>query len=339
MATAARPKRARARAATTAEAARDPLDRESFAAEFEALVDNIELVIKGKRDVVRLILVALLADGHVLLEDMPGTGKTMTARAIAQSTNTRTSRVQCTPDLLPSDITGSPIFDRVRNEFFFREGPVFTNILLVDEINRATPKTQSALLEAMQERRITVDGVTYDLPQPFLVLATQNPIELAGTFPLPEAQLDRFLLKLSIGYADREHEEEVLAANSRGEAITRLEAVLDTARLQDMMAWAVDVEVSQALRFYMVDLCQATREDPALAVGASTRASLAMLRASRVLAASQGRDDVIPDDVKALAKPVLGHRLLLSPDSALRGETIDAVLDRIVTRVRVPSGI
>jgi MoxR-like ATPase len=227
----------------------------------------------------------------------------------------------------------------VRNEFFFREGPVFTNILLVDEINRATPKTQSALLEAMQERRITIDGITYDLPKPFLVMATQNPIELAGTFPLPEAQLDRFLLKLSIGYADREHEEEVLATNSREEAITRLDPVIDTERVSDMIAWATEVEVAKPLRFYMVDLCQATRVDPALSVGASTRASLALLRASRVLAASQGRDDVIPEDVKTLARPVLAHRLLLSPDSALRGETIDAVIDRIIARVRVPSGL
>ena len=316
-----------------------PLDRELFAQEFDALVTNIEKVIKGKRDVIRMVLVALLADGHVLLEDMPGTGKTMLARAIASSTNAQTSRVQCTPDLLPSDITGSPIFDRVRNEFFFREGPVFTNILLVDEINRGTPKTQSALLEAMQERRITVDGITYDLPTPFLVIATQNPIELAGTFPLPEAQLDRFLLKLSLGYADRDHEEEILAANALREAIHDITAVIDTERVTELMQWAARVEVSKAMRFYMVDLCQETRNDPALAVGASTRASLSLLRAARVLAASQGREDVVPDDVKLLARPVLAHRLVLSPDAALRGETLDNVIERVVSRVRIPSNI
>ena len=316
-----------------------PLTRETFAEEFDALVTNIEKVIKGKRDVIRLVLVALLADGHVLLEDMPGTGKTMLARAIASSTNAETSRVQCTPDLLPSDITGSPIFDRVRNEFHFREGPVFTNILLVDEINRGTPKTQSALLEAMQERRITVDGVTHDLPTPFLVIATQNPIELAGTFPLPEAQLDRFLLKLSLGYADRDHEEEILAANSLHEAIQDITAVIETDRVIDLMEWAARVEVSKAMRLYMVDLCQETRNDAALAVGASTRASLSLLRAARVLAASQGREDVVPDDVKLLAHAVLAHRLVLSPDAALRGETLQNVIERVVSRVRIPSNV
>jgi len=329
----------RSRSRSDASNSRPSIDRELFATEFDALVANVEKVIKGKTDVVRLVLVALLADGHVLLEDMPGTGKTMLARAIGQSTDAQTGRVQCTPDLLPSDITGSPIFDRVRNEFFFREGPVFTNILLVDEVNRATPKTQSSLLEAMQERNVTVDGVTYPLPRPFLVLATQNPIELAGTFPLPEAQLDRFLLKLSIGYADAEHEEEILAVNSRREAILDLQSVIDTKRVVELMDWAAEVEVAQPVRRYMVDLCQETRHDPALTVGASTRATLALLRAARVLAASQRREDVIPEDVRTLVRPVLAHRLLLSPDAALRGEKLNDVIDRIVTRVRVPSGL
>jgi MoxR-like ATPase len=313
------------------------LSRDAFRQRFDEMVDNIGKVIKGKDDVVRLALTALLADGHILFEDMPGTGKTMLARAIAQTVHAKASRIQCTPDLLPGDITGSPVLDRRTGDFIFRPGPVFANVFLADEVNRATPKTQSALLEAMQERTVTVDGITHELPRPFFVLATENPIELAGTFPLPEAQLDRFLFKLSLGYLDRLSEQAVLQANSRREAILDLEPMVDLEEVIAMMEWATDVTVSDAVQLYIVDLTQATRADPALQMGASTRASLALLRASRVLAASQGRDDVIPDDVKRIAPAVLGHRMILTPDAMLREETIDHVLERVITRVKPPT--
>ena len=315
------------------------ISAKTFQATFEAIVKNIKKVIKGKDEIIRRAVVGMVADGHILFDDYPGTGKTMLARAIAQTINSDWSRIQCTPDLLPGDITGSPVLDRKTGDFVFRPGPIFASVFLADEVNRATPKTQSALLEAMQEKNVTVDGVTYALPRPFFVLATQNPIELAGTFPLPEAQLDRFLFKLSLGYAERDAEAEVLRANSKKEAILSLEPVVETEAVIMMTEWASDVTISESITYYIIDLVDATRRDPALQLGASTRASLALMRASRVLAASQGRDDVIPDDVKILAAPVLAHRLILTPDAQLRDETVEMVVERVATRVKVPVGL
>jgi MoxR-like ATPase len=260
----------------------------------------------------------------------------MLARAIAQSMNATASRVQCTPDMLPGDITGSSILDQKKGEFEFKPGPIFTNILLSDEINRATPKTQSALLEAMAERRVSADGVTYDLPRPFLVLATQNPIETAGTFPLPEAQLDRFLFKLSMGYMSKEHEYEVMFDNAVQLSIEDLGSVLDTSEVQRMIDYATNVEVSPEVGRYIVELVHASRDDAAVAMGGSPRASIALLRASRVLAASDGREHVYPDDVRAVLTPVMAHRMILNPDAILRGDTVTAAVERITGQVKAP---
>lgn len=323
----------------TAAASRAAISGEEFGRRFETLVDNIGLVIKGKSDVVRLCLIGMLAEGHVLLEDMPGTGKTILSRAISASISADTSRIQCTPDLLPADITGSSILDRQTGAFSFRPGPVFTNVLLADELNRATPKTQSSLLEAMAERRVTYDGVTYDLPAPFFVLATTNPLEFAGTFPLPEAQLDRFAFKLSLGYADRDAEAQILRANAHEEAITRLQPVLTVAEFLQMIDWCKDVTVSDAVLYYAVDIIQATRADPSLDMGGSSRATAVLMRGARALAASQGRDDVIPEDVKSLVRPTLGHRLALTPEAQLGEEHVSEVIDRILHRVKIPLGV
>jgi MoxR-like ATPase len=316
-----------------------PKSREDFRSTFDAMADNIGRVMKGKDHEIRLTLTAILANGHVLFEDLPGTGKTMLARTIARTIDAEQNRIQCTPDLLPADITGSPVLDRRTGDFVFRRGPVFANVFLADEINRASPKTQAAMLEAMQERNVTVDGVTYPLPKPFFVLATQNPVEQAGTFPLPEAQLDRFLFKLSLGYPGRMSELDVLTSNKTIEPIEALKPVVDREGLIAMAQWAEEVTVSEAVLLYIIDLTNATRDDPALAVGASPRASLALMRASRVRAASQGRDDVIPDDVKQLAMAVLGHRVILTPDALLRDETAEQVTTRIIQRVKPPTGV
>ncbi|HVT76770.1 MAG TPA: MoxR family ATPase [Acidimicrobiales bacterium] len=315
------------------------MNANQFSTIFNKIVDNINTVIHGKDDVVRLSMTAICAGGHILFEDVPGVGKSMLARAISQSMRADTSRVQCTPDMLPGDITGSSIIDTKSMKFVFREGPVFANVLLVDEINRATPKTQSALLEAMAEKNVTVDGVTHALPKPFMVLATQNPVELAGTFPLPEAQLDRFLFKLTMGYPDLEAERQVIRGNAKNLEVESLEAVVGGKDILEMIDFAADVEVTDAVETYILEIAQATRNDAALLLGAGPRASIALLKASKVAAAADGRTRVYPEDVKALLRPVLGHRLMLTPDAVLRGEVVDDVLERIVGQIKPPLGV
>ena len=325
------------RRAITGDQAR--LDTERFKELFDRLTGNVNKVIHGKEDVVRLATVALCSKGHILFEDVPGVGKSMLARAMSLSMKAGTSRIQCTPDMLPGDITGSSIIDTSTMKFSFHQGPVFTNILLVDEINRATPKTQSALLEAMAERNVTVDGVSHHLPEPFVVLATQNPIEQAGTFPLPEAQLDRFLFKLTVGFPDLEAERKVMRGNLTGLEVETTVPVCTTDDVQWMSEVSTHVQMTEQVETYVLEIVHATRQDPALLMSASPRASIAMGRAARALAAADGRDKVYPEDVKALLQPILAHRLLLTPDAQLRGETIDDVLERIISKARAPLGV
>jgi len=298
--------------------------------------DNICKVIVGKDEVIELALVALLCEGHVLLEDVPGTGKTTLAKAIAASLGCSFSRIQFTPDLLPSDVTGIYFFNQKAQEFEYRPGPIMTQVVLADEINRATPRTQSALLEAMQERQVTVDIETKRLPRPFLVLATQNPIELEGTFPLPEAQIDRFLMRLSIGYPSEAHENDILLRFERENPLDTLEPVVDTATVLDMQREVRTIKVEQSVREYVVKVARATRDHEEVDLGASPRGTMALYQTSQALAAVRGRTFVLPDDVKFLAPHVLTHRILISPQTRLRGRRPEEVVAEIVNTVPVP---
>jgi MoxR-like ATPase len=302
------------------------------------VIDNVETVIIGKREQIELMMVALLCQGHVLIEDVPGTGKTMLARAIAASMGIEFKRLQCTPDLLPNDITGVSVFNQRNNTFEFQPGPVFVNVLLTDEINRATPRTQAALLEAMQEQQVTVDGVTRPLPAPFLVLATQNPIEYEGTFPLPEAQLDRFLVRLSLGYPDSEDEGQMLRNLRKQHPIENIGQVVDGTEILDLHDAVTDVHVDQSLEEYILGIVRATRTHPDLALGASPRGSLALYKTAQALAALRNRDYAIPDDVKTLVPLTLAHRLIVKPESQLRGRTATAILDEILETTELNIG-
>jgi len=302
------------------------------------LIDNIEKVIIGKRDEVELIVVAMLCEGHVLLEDVPGTGKTLLARSAAVSMGVDFKRLQCTPDLLPNDVTGVSVYDQSQQRFDFIAGPAFTNILLADEINRATPRTQSALLECMGERQITVDGVTRVLNRPFLVIATQNPLEFEGTFPLPEAQLDRFLMKLSLGYLDEETENTLLLNLGREHPIEGLAPVVNGDSLLSLSQFIWDVYVDETVRDYIVKLVFATRNHPDLILGSSPRGSHALYRTSQAYAALQGRDFVLPDDVKHLAPAILSHRCILHPESVLRGKVIDDIITELLEATELDIG-
>jgi MoxR-like ATPase len=293
-------------------------------------------VVVGREEVVDQLLVAILCHGHVLLEDVPGVGKTLLARSLATALGCTFRRIQFTPDVLPSDVTGSSVFDQHTSDFEFRPGPIFTQVLLADEINRATPRAQSALLEAMEERQVTVDGATWPLPEPFLVLATQNPIDMEGTFPLPEAQLDRFLLRVRPGYPTRDEEDAILCRFERDDPLARLTAVASDAEVVGLQQQRAAVVVSDGVRRYLLDVVRATRGDSRLLLGASPRASLALHRAAQARALLDGRSFALPDDVKDLAGPVLAHRLILTAEARLRGETPDGVVAAVLGSVPVP---
>ena len=304
----------------------------------ERIVHNLEQVILGKSQSVELVVIGLLCQGHVLIEDVPGVGKTMLARSLAKSLDCTFNRIQFTPDMLPSDVTGVSIFNQETRKFEFRAGPIMGQIILADEVNRATPKTQASLLEAMEERQVTVDGTTYPLPQPFMVLATQNPIEYEGTFPLPEAQLDRFLVRVRLGYPNPSEEIRVLNAQQIRHPIERLEPVVKVDELLDAIDQIRHVYVSPAIQRYIIDLVGRTRQSGDVYLGASPRGSLALFRTGQARAALQGRDHVLPDDIKALAVPVLGHRIIVSPAARLRELSADRIVQEIVYSAPVPGG-
>ena len=303
------------------------------------IVENIARVIVGKRPVIELLLAGLLADGHVLLEDMPGLGKTLIAKSLARSIGASFKRVQFTPDLLPADITGFTVYNQQRGEFLFQPGPVMTHVLLADEINRTIPRTQSSLLESMEERQVTVDGATHPLPRPFFVMATQNPIELEGTFPLPEAQLDRFLLRLRLGYPAQDEQIAILVRFQQQDPLRVLEPVASPGEVAELQETRSKITVSAPVREYITSLVRATRTSPALRLGSSPRGSLALMRAGQALAGLRGRDFVLPDDVKFLAVPVLAHRLILREEERLQGETQERVLEEILRQVPIPAPV
>ena len=304
----------------------------------DRLIANIEKVILGKTDAVRLTVVGLLCQGHILIEDVPGTGKTMLAKSMARSIGCSFSRIQFTPDMLPSDVTGVSVFNQKTLEFEFRPGPILAQIILTDEINRATPKTQAALLEAMEERQVTVDGTTYPTPQPFLVLATQNPIEYEGTFPLPEAQMDRFMLRISLGYPRKSEEIHMMEEQQIIHPIENLQSVVSVEELLQAQRAVREVVVSDEVKRYIVEVVEATRDHSELYLGSSPRGSLALFRTSQVLAAISGRDYVLPDDVKNMVVPALAHRLIVGSAARIREVDAREITKEIVTRVPVPGG-
>ncbi len=308
----------------------------TFSDLFASIVRNVETVIQGKPEVIELVVLCLVAEGHLLIEDRPGVGKTTLAKALATSVHASFGRIQFTPDLLPSDVVGVTVYERSANKFSFRSGPVFNNIVLADEINRASPKTQSSLLEAMAEHQVTADGQTYHLMRPHMVIATQNPIEHEGTYPLPDSQLDRFLMRLSIGYPARSDEISILESHGQDDGLEQLRPVVSAADIEAMANAARQVHVAPAIREYLVDLAAATRRHPYAWVGLSTRATLALQRVARARAAAAGRGYVTPDDVKALAEPVMAHRILLTPDAQLQGVTAAKVVADVVAQVPVP---
>jgi MoxR-like ATPase len=310
----------------------------TFASLFDAITGNIARIVQGKKDAIDLAVSCLLAEGHLLIEDVPGVGKTSLAKAMALSVHCTWKRVQFTPDLLPADLVGVSVFQRSTESFVFQRGPLFANIVLADEINRATPKTQSALLEAMEERQVSADGASHVLPEPFMVIATQNPVEQEGTYRLPESQLDRFLMRLSLGYPDRDAELAIVQTHGTNTAIADLQAVVTTDEVMALIDAVRTVHLALTLQGYMVDLAEASRRHPALLLGLSPRATLQLSRATRARAASQGREYATPDDVKAVAEPVLSHRVMLRPDAMSRGVTGVSVIREIVSSVPVPTG-
>jgi MoxR-like ATPase len=302
----------------------------------QRIIDNVEKVIVGKHDAVQLTIIALLCEGHLLIEDVPGTGKTMLAKSVSRSLGCAFRRIQFTPDMLPSDVTGVSVFNQKTREFEFRPGPVMAQVVLTDEINRATPKTQSALLEAMEERQITVDGVTYPMKQPFLVLATQNPIEYEGTFPLPEAQLDRFMMRISLGYPETDDEVTMLDSQQHTHPITRIEQVVTSDELVEAQTSIKDMFINDLVKEYIVRLVKATRKHPDVYLGASPRGSIALYRTGQARAAMMGRDFVTPDDIKALAMVTLAHRLIISPSARIKNVDPRAVIQEILDSTPVP---